>query len=128
MTAIPANASRPSAYTVTGGLDLFDEWSAQATQSQKNIVHRVLFSVADKSVFANYPVVDDVANHMEYFVLAKNDLTVKIRIDGIDAFSILYIGASVDAPGLDPTWSGSISESDSLAVDGDVSQQDVRYM
>lgn len=128
MAAIPADASRPSTFTVTDGLDLFDEWSARATQAQKNIIHRVLFSVADNSVFYSYPVIDDVANHMEYFVLAKNDLAVKIRIDAIDAFSILYIGPSVDAPGLDPEWSTAISEDDSLGLDGDVASHDVWYM
>lgn len=102
MSASPGPASRPSLFTVTCGLDLLDEWSAHATQAQKNIVHRVIFSVADKSVFTDYVVVDDVENHMEFFVLAKSDLAVKIRIDGLDSFGILYIGPSSDAQGLDP--------------------------
>jgi Family of unknown function (DUF6235) len=102
MSAPLVPASRPSHFTVTSGLDLLDEWMADASQSQKNIVTRVLFAVADKTVFTEYTVIDDVENHMEYFVLAKSDLAVKIRIDGFDAFAIVYIGPSCTAPGLDP--------------------------
>jgi hypothetical protein len=104
----PASA-RPSSFTVTAGLELLDQWSAHATQAQKNIVSRVIFAVADKTVFADYDVIDDAENHMEFFVLAKNDLIVKIRIDGFDCFGILYIGPSCTAPGLDHGWSASIS-------------------
>jgi Family of unknown function (DUF6235) len=94
-------SGRPSSYNVTSGLDLLDEWSAHATQSQKNIVNRIIFAVADKSVFADYDIVDDARNHLEFFVLAKNDLTVKIRIEDFDSFGIIYIGPSDSAPGLD---------------------------
>jgi hypothetical protein len=123
MNASPAPAARPSLFTVTSGLDLLDEWSAHATQAHKNIVHRVIFSVADKKVFTDYVVVDDVENHMEFFVLAKSDLTVKIRIDGFDSFGILYIGPSSDVQELDPVWAASISEP-SLLPDDDAVQQD----
>lgn len=94
-------SGRPSRFTVTSGLELFDEWCAHATQAQKNIVSRVIFAVADKKVFSEYDVIDDIENHMEFFVLAKNELTVKIRIDGFDSFAILYIGPTCTAPGLD---------------------------
>jgi hypothetical protein len=121
---VPASG-RPSSFTVTSGLDLLDEWSAHATQSQKNIVNRIIFAVADKNVFTDYIVIDDVENHMEFFVLAKNDLTVKIRIDDFDSFGILYIGPSCTAPGLDPVRPASISSApDSLQADG--AQQDAR--
>jgi hypothetical protein len=123
MSASPVPAGRPSLFTVSCGLDLLDEWSEHATQAQKNIVHRVIFSVADKSVFTDYVVVDDVENHMEFFVLAKSDLAVKIRIDGFDSFGILYIGPSSDVPGLDPVWAASISEPNSHPA-GDAAQGD----
>ena len=100
--SIVPGGSRPSSFTVTTGLDLLDEWSSRATQWQKNIVHRILFAVADKTVFADYIVIDDVQNHMEFFVLTKGDLIVKIRIEGIDSFGVLYIGPSRTAPGFDP--------------------------
>jgi hypothetical protein len=122
---IVPSSGRPSLFTVTSGLDLLDEWSAHATQSQKNIVNRIIFAVADKNVFTEYCIVDDIENHMEFFVLAKNDLAVKIRIEGFDSFGILYIGSSCAAPGLDPAWPASITPApDSLPAGG--TQEDAR--
>jgi hypothetical protein len=110
MSAIPEPAARPSSFTITRGLDLLDEWSSHATQAQKNILYRLIFSVADRTVFTEYAIVDDTMNHMDFFVLAKCGLVVKIRIDGFDSFGILYIGPREAAYGLDPKWAVSISE------------------
>lgn len=66
-----------------------------------NIVHRVLFAVAGKNVFSEYVVVDDPVRTMEFFVLAKCDLAIKIRVYGLDSYGIIYIGPASDAPGLD---------------------------
>jgi hypothetical protein len=122
------DSARPSTYTVTGGLELLDEWSADATQSQKNIVHRVIFSVADKTVFNDFDVIDDVENHMEFFVLAKNDLAVKIRIEDLDSFAILYVGPSCDAPGLDPASPPATSQVSDTQPVAEAEQQDMRLM
>jgi hypothetical protein len=103
---------------VTSGLDLLGDWSVHATQSQRNVAYRIIFAVADRNVFTDYAVVDDVENYMEFFVLAKNDLVVKIRIDGFDSFAIFYIGPSCTAPGLDATPPASmrlVQESPGLA-------------
>jgi hypothetical protein len=126
------DSARPSKFTVTSGLELLDEWSAHASQVQKNIVHRIIFAVADKTVFSDFSVIDDVENHMEFFVLSKNDLAVKIRIQDLDSFDIVYIGPSCTAPGLDPSFPLAVSQvSDSLptdeAADQDA-QQDLRHM
>jgi Family of unknown function (DUF6235) len=101
MTRIPAGSSRPSQYTVTSGLDLLDDWAADATQPQKNTVYSTLFAVADKTAYTTCTVIDDPASPLEFFILARNDLTVKIRIESPDSFAILYIGPSATAPGLD---------------------------
>ncbi|MGD0605230.1 MAG: DUF6235 family protein [Streptosporangiaceae bacterium] len=103
MTAprIPADSSRPSQYTVTSGLDLLDDWAEHASQPQKNTVYRTLFAVADQSVYTTCTVVYDPASPLDFFVLAKNDLAVKIHLESVDAFAILYIGPSATAPGFD---------------------------
>jgi hypothetical protein len=102
MNATPAPAARPSTFTITTGLDLLADWTAAATQADRNTIYAILFSVADHSVFTTRTVIDDTENHMEFFVLARNDLTVKIRIDDFDSFAILYIGPASTAPGLTP--------------------------
>lgn len=100
-TPTEPTSGRPSSLAMTTGLDLLDEWSTGAVQSQKNIVHRILFAVADMTVSTDYIVIDDVRDHMQFFVLAKSDLVVKIRIEGLDSFGLLYVGPAGAAPGLD---------------------------
>jgi hypothetical protein len=93
--------SPSSLFRMTSGIELLDEWSQRATQAERNIVNGVLFAVVGKSVFAEYDVIDDVTKTMEFFVLAKNGLTVKVRIHGMDSFGIVYVGPAHAAPGFD---------------------------
>ena len=92
---------RPLPFRLTSGLKRLDEWSQTATQVEKNIVHRVLFAVASKNVFSEYIVVDDAVKTMEFFVLTKCDLAVKIRVYGLDSYGIVYVGPASTAPDLD---------------------------
>jgi hypothetical protein len=86
---------------LTTGLDVLEEWSKNATQHEKNVVHQVLFAVTERLVFSAYLVVDDVERPMEFFILTRFDLAIKIRIHDLDEFGIVYIGPGCDAPGLD---------------------------
>ena len=100
--AIPEGSRpRPLPFRLTTGLERLDEWSRNATQVEKNVVNHVLFAVASKTVFTEYVVVDDVTRTMEFFVLAKCHLAVKIRVHSLGAFGIVYIGPTSTAPGLD---------------------------
>jgi Family of unknown function (DUF6235) len=97
----PTGDHTRSGFRLTSGLDLLEEWSRTAAQAEKNLVHDVLFAVADGSVFTGYDVVDDVERALEFFVLARHELTVKIRVHSLESFGIVYIGPTCDAPGLD---------------------------
>jgi Family of unknown function (DUF6235) len=97
----PAGRRPPTPLRVTSGFDLLERWSEQATQAEKNIVHQVLFAVVDRSVFRRYAIVDDVTKTMEFFVLSRCDLTVKIRLHDFGTCGITYVGPTCAAPGLD---------------------------
>jgi Family of unknown function (DUF6235) len=97
----PSGRRRRCALRLTSGLDVLDAWSQHASPAELNVVARVLFAVTERSVFTTHQVVDDVARTMEFFVLARRDLTVKIRVHGLDSFGIVYIGPTCSAPGLD---------------------------
>ena len=97
----PADRRPRCAFRLASGLEILDAWSQNASQAELDIVNRVLFAVTERSVFTQYQVVDDVARTMEFFVLAKRDLTVKIRVHGLDSFGITYVGPTCAAPGLD---------------------------
>src|ERR1022692_2017513 len=100
-TRLPPGSTSPPPPTTHSRLDLLEDWAVEATQPQKNTVYLTLFAVADKTVFTAGTVIDDPASPLEFFVLAKNDIVVKIRIESRDSFAILYIGPSDAAPGLD---------------------------
>lgn len=91
----------PSPFRLVSGLKVQDEWSLTATQAEKNAVDRALFAVIDRTVFTEYDVVDDVAKTMEFFIFARPELVVKIRVHDLGSFGIVYIGPAVEAPGLD---------------------------
>jgi hypothetical protein len=95
------NRRPPTPFRLISGFELLEQWSERATQVQKNIVHRALFAVTDRSVFNDYMIVDDVAKTMEFFVLCRCDLAVKIRIHDFETCGLVYIGPTCAAPGLD---------------------------
>ena len=97
----PAEGWPRSTFRLTSGFKPLDRWSQNASQVEKNVVYQALFAVVSRSVFAQYDVIDDVTKTMEFFVLARCDLTVKIRVHGLDSFGIVYVGPTCDAPGLD---------------------------
>lgn len=102
--AVPGESIRNNAslFRLNSGLEVLDEWSMTATQPDRNAVNRVLFSLVEKSAFTEYNVVDDVQKTMEFFVFARSDLVVKIRVHDLGTFGIRYVGPAADAPGLDP--------------------------
>jgi Family of unknown function (DUF6235) len=97
----PGDLRRRSPLRLISGLDVLEEWSQNATQPAMNLVNQVLFSVADRRVFSDYTTVDDPARTMEFFVLTKQEIAVKIRVHDLDTFGIVYVGPTVSAPGLD---------------------------
>lgn len=122
----PANGQPLTPFKLASGLDLLDAWSQTASQPQKNMVDRLLFAVVERTVFANFDIVDDVQNHMEFFVLTKSDVVVKIRINDFDSFEVVYVGPSCRAVGLDHARPASIAPGQDARTVGD-SQQDARF-
>ena len=84
------------------GTDVLAQWSETAGQSYKNAVYRTLFSVLDGSLFRTHNIVDDFRVPSEFFVVVKDDLVIKLKINGYHSFGIVYIGPWDDAPGAVP--------------------------
>lgn len=100
ITMAPA-CDRPRHLKLTAGWELLENWSASATQAERNIVYEVLLATVERTLFTKYVVLEDVERIMEFFVLARGDLIVKIRVHGLHSFRILYAGSACAAPGLD---------------------------
>lgn len=74
------------------GVRRLERWAATASQIDKNAVYDVLFAVSDGSVFRSHTVLDDVQRAGEFFVLARENVVVKVSIQPFDTFGVLYIG------------------------------------
>ena len=74
------------------GLEVLDGWSETATQSHKNAVYKALFAMLDGTLFRGYRIVDDFQRPSELFVIVRDDLVLKIRINCFDSFGIVHIG------------------------------------
>lgn len=80
------------------GLALLESWAATAGQIEKNAVYEALLNVPDGSVFRTHTIIDDRDRPQEFFVLAREDLVIKIRTPNFDWFDIVYIGPPVGSP------------------------------
>jgi hypothetical protein len=96
----PNGATGPH-FRLDTGLSLLEQWSATASQTQKNSVYKALFAVTDGSVFRRYIVFDDREHSREFSVMVKEDLVIKIRILDVDAFAIRYIGTLASESNVD---------------------------
>lgn len=83
------------------GWDVLTEWSESAGQSRKNAVHAALFSMLDRTVFTTHQVIDDDHRPNEFFVAVKEDLVLKLRVNDLTSFDVLYVGTWENAPGFE---------------------------
>jgi hypothetical protein len=79
------------------GLEVLDSWAETAAQHHKNAVYKALFAMLDGDLFRTYRVVDDFQRPSELFVIVRDDLVLKIRINCYDSFGIVHIGPPTDA-------------------------------
>jgi hypothetical protein len=91
----------PQNFQMDAGDDVLAAWGETASQSYKNAIYRTLFSMLDGTLFRTHNVVDDFKVPSEFFVVLKADLVVKLRINSLDSFGIVYIGTWDDAPGIE---------------------------
>lgn len=74
------------------GLEVLEEWAETANQSKKNAIYKALFAMQDGSLFRTYRVVDDFQRSNELFVIVRDNLMMKIRVNCVDSFGIVEIG------------------------------------
>jgi uncharacterized protein DUF6235 len=95
----PVTSGYRARFRMDTGLEVLEDWTDTAKQSVKNAMYKALFAVADGSVFRTYKIVDDLQRPSEFFVLVRDDLVLKIRVNSFDSFGITYIGSRAGEPG-----------------------------
>jgi hypothetical protein len=88
----PSQVNSSTHARLDSGLDVLESWAETASQTRKNAVYKALFAMQDSSLFRTYRVIDDFKHPNEVFVIVKNDLVMKVRVNCLDSFGIVAIG------------------------------------
>jgi hypothetical protein len=76
------------------GLDVLDNWADTATGVDITAVFDALFSVVERAVYYRYPVIDDSEKARELVVVVRDDLAIRIRLDDVATFGIVFVGST----------------------------------
>lgn len=91
-TEIDGTVPRSTRFRLETGIEVLEDWAMTASQSRKNGIYKALFAMLDGSLFRTYRIVDDYQRPNELFVIVKDDLVMKIRVNCFDSFGIVAIG------------------------------------
>ncbi len=94
----PSGVANPR-FRMDTGLEVLEEWTADATEEEKDAVYGALFAMTDRTLFGNYQVLDDGMELSEIFVVLREGLVLKLRVHCFDSFGIVYVGPGDRAPG-----------------------------
>jgi hypothetical protein len=97
----PAADVTKARFQMAQGWDVLTDWSENASQSYRNALYAALFSMLDRTLFTTHFVIPDPEEHGQYFVAVKQDLALKLRLNGTESFDVLFAGAWEDAPGFE---------------------------
>jgi Family of unknown function (DUF6235) len=81
-----------SKFRMETGIEVLADWAETARQSDLNAIYKALFAMLDGSLFRTYRIVDDFQRANELYVIVRDDLVLKIRINCFDSFGIVGIG------------------------------------
>ena len=93
----PSGLPARSRFRLELGLDVLGAWADGAGGRAKNEVYEALFAMVDGSLFRDYRIIDDFRWPSEMFVIVRDDLVLKLRINCFDSFGILFIGPCDEA-------------------------------
>lgn len=88
-------------FRMQSGAEVLAEWSETASQTRRNAVYAALFSLTERTLFRTHQVIDDDERPAEIFVAVKENLVIKVRVNDIGSFDVLYVGAWETAPGFE---------------------------
>ena len=75
------------------GIDVLNAWTENAREADIEAVADALFAVVERSVYRRYPVIDDSSLARELVVVVRDDLAIRLRLDDVEKFGIVFIGS-----------------------------------
>jgi hypothetical protein len=79
------------------GLDVLNAWTDTASGADIHAVADALFAIVERTVYRAYPVIDDSTVARELVVVVRDDLAIRVRLDDVEKFGIVFIGSSAAA-------------------------------
>lgn len=82
---------------LASGTDVLNTWTDAASVADITALSDALFSIVERTVYRDYPVIDDSTIARELVVVVRDDLAMRIRLDDVEKFGIIYIGSPAAA-------------------------------
>jgi hypothetical protein len=79
------------------GIDVLDAWSDAAGEADVIAVADALFAIVERTVYRDYPVIDDSTVARELVVVVRDNLAVRVRLDDVEKFTVVFIGSPAAA-------------------------------
>jgi hypothetical protein len=79
------------------GIDVLNAWTDAAREADVKAVADALFAIVERNVYRDYPVIDDSTVARELVVVVRDDLAVRVRLDDVEKFGIVFIGTPAAA-------------------------------
>lgn len=79
------------------GIDVLNAWTDAASNADVTAVADALFSIVERTVYLDYPVIDDSTVARELVVVVRDDLAIRVRLDDVEKFGIVFIGSPAEA-------------------------------
>lgn len=81
---------------MTTGVDILETWWQGARQIELNAMGDALFALLDRSVYADYEVIDDPSVPRDIVVVVRENLALRVRLYDVATFGVVLIGRPVD--------------------------------
>jgi hypothetical protein len=79
------------------GSDILESWTEGASVRDTNAMAAALFSLVERTVYHQYPVIDDSTLAREFVVVVRDDLAIRVRLEHVEKFSVLFVGTPAAA-------------------------------
>jgi hypothetical protein len=79
------------------GIDVLDAWTETAGEADVIAVAAALFAIVERTVYNEYPVIDDSTVARELIVVVRDNLAIRVRLEDVEKFGIVFVGSPVTA-------------------------------
>ncbi|OLF13937.1 hypothetical protein BLA60_01775 [Actinophytocola xinjiangensis] len=76
---------------------MLNAWTESARAADVRAVTDALFSIVERTVYHQYPVIEDSAVARELVVVVRDNLALRIHLQDVEKFHLVFVGSPVTA-------------------------------